>query len=319
MAAARTPQHPCGRRALPSHARQRCSSDALANALHVLAGRVEFDASKLGKIGLEDLLCHVHHDLPSSARRDTAKDQYVLDVQVLAILGDGIAHIHANGLIDLADFRLLCRILHRGLHLLQALSVGRVVHLVHVGVVGHHVLGQVHASLLRQAGRSALAEVHGGVTPVRRPRIRWAFGIHVQGAVRVLVDPACERTVRVDVARALAAAKGDTEEAALPDHLAPGHGRDLAVVDDLDGHTAKLVVRNVLEDRHHALLVDVGGHVGEAVAPGRLALVRDGPRSAAADGFDLSRELGRHLLHGLNDEVVVVLRVGVGDIPLRLL
>mmetsp|Transcript_96756 Transcript_96756/g.257136 ORF Transcript_96756/g.257136 Transcript_96756/m.257136 type:complete len:249 (-) Transcript_96756:54-800(-) len=197
--------------------------------------------------------------------------------------------------------------------------MGRVVHLVHVRVVGQHVLGQVDATLRGQARGCTLAEVHRSIAPVRRPGVGRAVGVHVQGAVGVLVDPAGEGAVLVDVARPLAAAQRDAKEAALADHLTASNGRDLAVVDDLNWHAAKLVLRDVVEDRHDLLPVDVRGHVGEAVAPSGLAPVGDCACRAAADGNDFARQLGSHLLHGLDNEVVVVLRVWVGDVPLRLL
>merc|ERR1719221_2156419 len=97
-----------------------------------------------------------------------------------------------------------------------------------------------------------------------------------------------------------------------PDHVAARHGRDLAVVDDLDGDAAELVLGDVVEDRHHPLLVDVWWDVRKAVAPRGLAVRRYRPRGAAADGNDGPRQCTGRLLHGLDDEVVVVLRVRVG-------
>mmetsp|Transcript_12546 Transcript_12546/g.35220 ORF Transcript_12546/g.35220 Transcript_12546/m.35220 type:complete len:409 (-) Transcript_12546:18-1244(-) len=189
---------------------------------------------------------------------------------------------------------------------------------VHVGVVRHHVLRQVDPSLLREPGRRTLAQVHGGVAPVRGPDIPRALWVQVEGVVRVLVDPARERAVRVDVARALAASEGNSQKAALADHLAAGNSCDLSVVDDLDGHTAELVVGDVLENRHDLLLVDILRNVREAVAPSGLAVRRNCAGGAAADGLDGPRELGGDGLHGLHDDVVVVLRVWVGHVPLRL-
>jgi hypothetical protein len=52
---------------------------------------VELDARQLGEVSLEDLLGDVHHDLAAMPCGDTPKDQHVLDVEVLAILGDGVA------------------------------------------------------------------------------------------------------------------------------------------------------------------------------------------------------------------------------------
>mmetsp|Transcript_114459 Transcript_114459/g.363811 ORF Transcript_114459/g.363811 Transcript_114459/m.363811 type:complete len:417 (+) Transcript_114459:809-2059(+) len=193
-----------------------------------------------------------------------------------------------------------------------------VVGLVHVGVLGVHVFRQIDAALLGQPRGRALAEVHGGIAPVGRPDVGRALWVHVAGAVGVLVDPARQVAVRVDVAGALAAAQGDAEEAALADHLAAGDRRDLTVVDDLDGHVAELVPRDVLEDWNHLLLVHIRGHVREAVAPCCLTVCRNGTGGTATDGDNGARKLGSNVLHGLDDDVIVVLRVRVGHVPLRL-
>mmetsp|Transcript_41796 Transcript_41796/g.119543 ORF Transcript_41796/g.119543 Transcript_41796/m.119543 type:complete len:342 (-) Transcript_41796:181-1206(-) len=190
---------------------------------------------------------------------------------------------------------------------------------VHVGVVRHHVLRQVDPSLLREPGRRTLAQVHGGVAPVRGPDIPRALWVQVEGVVRVLVDPARERAVRVDVARALAASEGNSQKAALADHLAAGNSCDLSVVDDLDGHTAELVVGDVLENRHDLLLVDILRNVREAVAPSGLAVCGHRARGAAADRHQRARQFCGRRLHGLDDDVIVVLRIRVGDVPLSLL
>mmetsp|Transcript_13319 Transcript_13319/g.39687 ORF Transcript_13319/g.39687 Transcript_13319/m.39687 type:complete len:387 (-) Transcript_13319:54-1214(-) len=190
--------------------------------------------------------------------------------------------------------------------------------LEHVRVVRHVLRGELDAALRSQPGRGALAQVHGGVAAVRGPDVARPLGVQVAGAVGVLVDPARQGAVLVHVAGALAAAQRDAEEGALADHLPAGDGRHLAVVDDLDRNAAELVLRDVVEDRHDALLVDVRGHVREAVAPRGLAVGGDGAGGAAADSHDGAVQLLGHVLHALHDEVVVVLRVRVGDVPLRL-
>mmetsp|Transcript_24887 Transcript_24887/g.56565 ORF Transcript_24887/g.56565 Transcript_24887/m.56565 type:complete len:362 (+) Transcript_24887:30-1115(+) len=303
----------------PSELGKGGSGDALADALHVLAGRVELDALQLGEVRLQHLLRRVHHHLAAFPGRHAAKNQHMIDVQILAVLSDGVTHVHANGLVDLAALGLLRRVLHRCLDLLQALRVGRVVHLVHVRVIWHHVLWQIDSALLGQARGRALAQVHRGITTVRRPRIARALWVHVQRAIGVLVDPASEGAIRVHVTRALAAAQGNAKEASLADHLATCNRRDLAIVDDLDWHTTELVLRDDVEDWSHLLLVDIGGHVWEAVTPRRLALGRNGAGRAAPDGDDSAGQFSRHLFHSLHDEVVVVLRIRIGDVPLRLL
>mmetsp|Transcript_13318 Transcript_13318/g.39683 ORF Transcript_13318/g.39683 Transcript_13318/m.39683 type:complete len:382 (-) Transcript_13318:81-1226(-) len=191
--------------------------------------------------------------------------------------------------------------------------------LEHVRVVRHVLRGELDAALRSQPGRGALAQVHGGVAAVRGPDVARPLGVQVAGAVGVLVDPARQGAVLVHVAGALAAAQRDAEEGALADHLPAGDGRHLAVVDDLDRNAAELVLRDVVEDRHDALLVDVRGHVREAVAPRGLAVGGDGAGGAAADSHDGAVQLLGHVLHALHDEVVVVLRVRVGHVPLGLL
>mmetsp|Transcript_72600 Transcript_72600/g.192868 ORF Transcript_72600/g.192868 Transcript_72600/m.192868 type:complete len:532 (+) Transcript_72600:71-1666(+) len=299
------------------HLGQGSRRHALADPLHVLAGRVELDVGQLREVCSQDLLGVLHHDAASMATGDAAQSHDILNRQVLAILRNRVPEVNADALVDLACLRFQLRILHGGLDLLQALGVRHVDRGVHVGVLGHHVGGEVDATLLCQPGRGPLPEVDRGVAAVRGPNVARALGVQVEGVVGVLVDPTRERAVLVDVAGALAAAEGDPEEAALTDHLSAGDGRDLAVVDHLQGHVAKLL-GELREDGHDLLLVDIGGNVREAVAPRGLAVGGDGPRRAAADRLDLAGELGSCGLHRLDDDVVVVLRVRVRDVPLGL-
>mmetsp|Transcript_53549 Transcript_53549/g.154394 ORF Transcript_53549/g.154394 Transcript_53549/m.154394 type:complete len:444 (+) Transcript_53549:143-1474(+) len=284
----------------------------------MLARRVELDAGEVGKVGREHFPRPLHHDLAAMARGHAAEDQDVLDGQVLAVLRDGIAQVDADRRIDLAGLRLLRRVLHRRLDLLQELCVRHVAGRVHVGVVGHHLRGEVQAALFREARGRTLAEIHGGVAAVRRPRVPRGVGVEVERIVGVLVDPAREGAVLVDVARALAAAQGNAEEAAFADHVAAGHGCDLAVIDHLDRHPTELLLRDDVEDGDHLLLVDIRRHVRKAVAPRGLAVGGHGAGRAAADGLHGPRQLRGGVLHRLDDKVVVVLRVRVRHVPLRL-
>mmetsp|Transcript_57081 Transcript_57081/g.149550 ORF Transcript_57081/g.149550 Transcript_57081/m.149550 type:complete len:426 (+) Transcript_57081:278-1555(+) len=280
---------------------------------------MEFDVGELWEVRNEHPLGELHHDVAAKACGHSAQNQDILDVQILAVLRDSVAHVDADALVDLACLRLCRGVLHRGLDFLEALRVMHVAGAVHVGVVRHHVLRQVDPSRLREPGRRTLAQVHGGVAPVGGPDIPRALWVEVEGVVRVLVDPARERAVRVNVARALAASEGDSKKAALADHLAAGNSCDLSVVDDLDGHVAELVPRDVLEDWNHLLLVHIRGHVREAVAPCCLTVCRNGTGGTATDGDNGARKLGSNVLHGLDDDVIVVLRIRVGDVPLSLL
>mmetsp|Transcript_92919 Transcript_92919/g.182087 ORF Transcript_92919/g.182087 Transcript_92919/m.182087 type:complete len:458 (-) Transcript_92919:15-1388(-) len=249
---------------------------------------------------------------------DAPEDEDVFDGQILGVLRDAVTEVHADGLVDLADLRLLGRILHGGLDLLQALRMRDVARRIHVRVLRHHLRRQVDAALLREPRGRALAKVHRGVAGVRRPRIAGGIGVQVERVVSVLVDPAGQGVVLIHIAGTLAAAEGDAKEVAFADHLTARDGRHLAVIDDLDWDATELVLRDVVEDRHDPLLVDVRRDVREAVAPRGLAVGRHGAGGAAADGLDLSGELGRGVLHRLHDHVVVVLGIRVRDVPLRL-
>mmetsp|Transcript_119676 Transcript_119676/g.267363 ORF Transcript_119676/g.267363 Transcript_119676/m.267363 type:complete len:473 (+) Transcript_119676:160-1578(+) len=279
---------------------------------------MELNRGQLGEFNRQNLLRPVDHDVAALAGGHTAHDHHVLDLQVLAVLGDGVAQVNADSLVDLARLRLCGRVLHGRLNLLQALRMRRVARGVHVWVIRHHVGGEIDTALLCQPGGGTLAQIHGGVAPVGGPGVARALGIEVVGAVGVLVDPTREVAVRIHIARALTAAERNTEEASLADHLPTGHRSHLAIVDHLDGDTTELILGDVVEDRHYLLLIDVRSNVGEAIAPCGLAFCRDGARGAAANGFDF-RQLRGHLLHSLDDQVVVILRVRVGDVPLRLL
>mmetsp|Transcript_41795 Transcript_41795/g.119540 ORF Transcript_41795/g.119540 Transcript_41795/m.119540 type:complete len:389 (-) Transcript_41795:181-1347(-) len=243
----------------------------------------------------------------------------MLNVQVLAILRNRVAHEDTDGLVDFAGLGLQLGVLHGRLDLLQALCVRHVAGGVHARVLRHHVGRQVDAALLGQPGRRTLAQVHGGVAPVRRPDVDSALRVDVEGVVGILVDPASQVAIGVDVAGALGAAEGDSEEAARADHLAARDGGHLAVVDDLDGDTAELVLGDVIEDGHHPLLVHVRSDVREAVAPSGLAVCGHRARGAAADRHQRARQFCGRRLHGLDDDVIVVLRIRVGDVPLSLL
>mmetsp|Transcript_52185 Transcript_52185/g.111090 ORF Transcript_52185/g.111090 Transcript_52185/m.111090 type:complete len:288 (-) Transcript_52185:728-1591(-) len=279
---------------------------------------VKLDVRQFGEVSLQDLPGILHHDLSTVPSGHASQDQYIFDVQVLAILGNSVAEVNPDALVDLGNLWLFLWVLHGGLDFLEALGVGDVACCVHVGVFGHHLLGKVHTTFLGQPSRRALTQVHRSVSPVGGPHVGRSLRVQIERVVGVLVDPASQVSVLVDIARSFAASKGDTEEATLADHLTSSDGGNLAVVDDLDGDTPELVLGDVVEDRDNLLLVDIGGDIREAIAPSGLAIRRNGARGRATDGFQSTRELGCRVFHGLDDDVVVVLRVGVSNIPLSL-
>mmetsp|Transcript_69358 Transcript_69358/g.160706 ORF Transcript_69358/g.160706 Transcript_69358/m.160706 type:complete len:387 (-) Transcript_69358:1064-2224(-) len=266
---------------------------------------------------VEDFLGLFQHDLSPRAAGDTTKHQDIVNVIVLGILRDGIAKIHANGLVDLADLWLLRGILHASLNQLQTFGVGLVCHGVHLRMFRPHVARHVHPTFHSQPRCSTLAQVHVRDATVRGPRVIRCVRIQIQLNVAELIDPAGEVTVNVAIATALAAAHGDAHEIALLHHHHACQCGDLTVVDNLQRHVTKLFGK-VAEDGNNPLLVQVRGNVGKDVAPRCLVVRGDRAGGTAANGINLRQILGR-LTHGLEDLVPMILRIWVGDVPLSLL
>mmetsp|Transcript_29895 Transcript_29895/g.67813 ORF Transcript_29895/g.67813 Transcript_29895/m.67813 type:complete len:471 (-) Transcript_29895:820-2232(-) len=296
---------------------QRGSSDALPHTLEVLVSLVESDILQCGELCVEDLLGFLEHDLTTRPTGDAAQDQNVVDVVVLRVLRNRITQVDTNGLVDLSGVRLLAGIFHGRLNHFQALRVRLVRHVVHVCVLGLQVVGQIDAALRSQPRRSPLAEVHVRDAIVGCPGIVGRVRVEIQLDVADLVDPAQEVAVSIAVAASLTAAHGDAKEVALLHHHHAGQGRDFAIVDDLQRHVAKLFSK-LCEDGYHLLLVNLGGNVGEDVAPGCLVVAGDGASGTATDSIHPG-QVACCLLHRGEDLVPVVLRVRVRDIPLCLL
>mmetsp|Transcript_20822 Transcript_20822/g.59478 ORF Transcript_20822/g.59478 Transcript_20822/m.59478 type:complete len:411 (-) Transcript_20822:53-1285(-) len=189
---------------------------------------------------------------------------------------------------------------------------------IHVRVLRHHFRREIDAAIFREPRRGTLAQVHGSVASMRRPRIARRIRIEVERVVCVLIYPARQRNIVIHIPGTLAAAQRNSEQGTFADHLGAGHCRHLAVVDDLYRHAAKLILSDIVEDRHHSCLVDFRRHVGETIAPCCLAVRRHGAGRAAADGLDFSWQLSGGVFHRLDDNVIVVLGVRIGDIPLSL-
>mmetsp|Transcript_72593 Transcript_72593/g.192833 ORF Transcript_72593/g.192833 Transcript_72593/m.192833 type:complete len:484 (+) Transcript_72593:398-1849(+) len=248
---------------------------------------------------------------------DAAKDQNILNLVVLRVLSQGVSQVDPDGLVDLAGLRLLLRVFHGRLDVLEAARMWLVLHRVHGVALRPKAVWHIDAALDSKARCRALAQVHVRDPAVGRPRVIRRVRVEVQGHVAELVDPTHQVAVDVAVPSALAATHGNAHEVAALHHHHAGKCGDLPVVDDLQRHIAKFLGK-VVENRHDLLLVDLGRHVGEDVAPSGLVLARDGARGAAADGVDPG-QVGGGLLHRTQDHVPVVLRVRVGDVPLRLL
>mmetsp|Transcript_94434 Transcript_94434/g.272934 ORF Transcript_94434/g.272934 Transcript_94434/m.272934 type:complete len:247 (+) Transcript_94434:410-1150(+) len=244
----------------------------------------------------------------------------MVDLVELGVLRQRVAQVDAHGLVDLPDAGLLLLVRHGLLDKLQALGVVLMLDRAHVRVRVDVVRRHVHTALGGQLRGAALAEVHVGHARVAAlgPWIRRGTGVQVQANVAKLVDPSHEVAVGIGVASPLRAAHGYTHHVAGLDLLHRGQSRHFAIVDDLQGRLRGHLFGQALEDVDDLRLVHVGGHVREDVAPCGLVVGGDGARGAAADRIDLGQLLGC-VLHGGQDRVEVVLRVGVRDIPLRLL
>mmetsp|Transcript_18640 Transcript_18640/g.40722 ORF Transcript_18640/g.40722 Transcript_18640/m.40722 type:complete len:200 (+) Transcript_18640:355-954(+) len=193
----------------------------------------------------------------------------MVDLVELAVLGQGVAKVDTDGLVDLANGLLLCRVCHSLLNELEALRVVLVLDVAHVRMGVNIVLGQIYACLGCQLRGTSLAEVHVGDASVSTlgPRVSGRFWVQIQLDVAELVDPAEEVAVLVGIARPLATTHRDAQD--IPG-LDPGHCSergDFTVVDDLERDIPCYLLGKAPEDAYHLLLVHVLGHIREDVAP----------------------------------------------------
>mmetsp|Transcript_69354 Transcript_69354/g.160688 ORF Transcript_69354/g.160688 Transcript_69354/m.160688 type:complete len:261 (+) Transcript_69354:143-925(+) len=252
---------------------------------------VESDGREVGELRLEDFLCLAEHDVTASTLRHAAKDHHVVDCVEFLVLGKSVAHVHTDGLVDLAHLRLLLRVRHCLLDQLQTLRVALVLDGERVRVTKNHVLRQtLDTSLGRKARATALAQVHMRAAGVHTtvPRIPDGLGIEIDPDVGHLVAPAQEVAICVGVATTRCAPKRDAKDISGANLLSGSHGSDLTVIDDFQGHIPSQCLGKPREDVHDLLLVHIRRHIGEEVAPRRLVFGRDGAGGTASNRVHLS-------------------------------
>mmetsp|Transcript_69352 Transcript_69352/g.160675 ORF Transcript_69352/g.160675 Transcript_69352/m.160675 type:complete len:264 (+) Transcript_69352:143-934(+) len=246
---------------------------------------VESDGREVGELRLEDFLCLAEHDVTASTLRHAAKDHHVVDCVEFLVLGKSVAHVHTDGLVDLAHLRLLLRVRHCLLDQLQTLRVALVLDGAHVWMRVRVVRRDVHTRLRSQLRCATLPQVHVRQASVRAlcPRVGRCLWVHVKPDIAEFVDPTHEGTVRIGVARTFAAAHGDAKDIARADLLHSRQGRHLAIVDDLQWDIACQLRCKPPEDPYHLLLVHSRRDVWEDVAPSCTVVLGNGASCTATD------------------------------------
>merc|ERR1712032_1291728 len=91
---------------------QSSRSYALPDTLEMLVRRVELDVLEVGELCLKNFFRRVEHYLATVAGAHAAHYHEVVDYVVLTVLGNGVAKVDANRLVDFAALRRLGWILH---------------------------------------------------------------------------------------------------------------------------------------------------------------------------------------------------------------
>ena len=216
------------------------------------------------------------------------------DVIEPGVVGDGVAEVHADALVDLRGHGVARG--HLLLHHLQLLGRGQALVQLDArggGQLDHRILGEV---LHTAAVVAAPLVHHGGLAGVHRDEGQ-------------LIEPTQDVHVLVHKARGLAGAHGDAQDVAAVQIHGPGQGGHVAVVGHLDGDILPQLPCHV---QVHGLDVPVevllahlqeqGGH--------HDPVVNVHARAGHADGVHPGH-MGGGGLHGLEDTVVVVLGVGL--------
>ena len=218
----------------------------------------------------------------------------MVDIIEHGVEGQRIAQVHADRLIDGARARVA--LLHFALHHLELFG----------GAEGGV---ELDARGGRELDDRILREILHAAADVAAPFVHHGAGGQIAGHEGQLVEPAGDVALHVHIAAGLAGAHGDAQNAVLAKAHGAGQRGHVAVVAYGQRHVADFL-RGADIDVLDILLVVLRSHLEEQ--RGAHGVVVDvHARAAHADGVHAGH-LGGGGLHGANDAVKVIGRVGLG-------
>ena len=214
----------------------------------------------------------------------------MLEVVQVVIIGQSVAQIAADGVIDLGGAGVV--LLHQSLHHFQLLGRGELLVQLDTGAGG-------------QLDDGVLGEVLHAAADIAGPLVHHGVGGGVHGHESQLVEPAGDAAFLVHVAHGLAGAHGDAQYVVVLQAHGAGQGGHVTVVGHGVGHVAKGVLHGADVDVLDLLVEVVLGHLQEqGGAHGTVVDVHAG--GGDTHGVHPGHMLGGGLESGHDDVIVIV-------------